>query len=301
MENEECAFSLIHQMCSALADWNQTHNGSLCSDAYVPPSAHASFLHIPMPVPVCTAESHEWAGFLCACTRVQLCEVPKYQVPLRGFIHCIDFFARLKCNEQNEEELQTSNTSDLSTECQYVLYGHPWENPLGDYLWLKSNMNLCYSESIPSTWQMDLQPSTKTRCQAGPLGKACAAVNSRFPAQKALLAGREKLPRETPCSLLTVRFPANMMKVKGQFLVFTSWFVFIAIPRPIQDANSIRKSAVIEFKEMGSGTQQLSRWITIILGVGMSSCSWTEGSEWGGTSLSLLLGQSLLSYLYWTQ
>lgn len=60
--------------------------------------------------------------------KCRFCEVPKSQVTLKGFINCIDFFARFKCNEQNEEELQTSNASDLSTECQYLLYGHPWEN-----------------------------------------------------------------------------------------------------------------------------------------------------------------------------
>jgi len=60
----------------------------------------------------------------------RLCEVPKNQVPLRGFINCTDFFARLQCNEQSQEELQTSNTSDLSTEFQYLLYSHLWENYL---------------------------------------------------------------------------------------------------------------------------------------------------------------------------
>lgn len=144
--------------------------------------------------------------------------------------------------------------------------------PLNDYLWLRPNMNLCYPQSIPSTWQMDLQSFTKTRCQAGHRGNDCAAVNSDSQLRKhSLLGGRSYQGRPHLAlsnSLLTVRFPAIVMKVEGQFLVFTSWIVFIAIPRLIQETNSIRKSAVFEFKEMGSGTQQLSRWITIILGVG---------------------------------
>lgn len=112
----------------------------------------------------------------------------------------------------------------------------------------------------------------------------------RFPAQKhSLLVERSyqgRLCLALSSSLLTARFPTSVMKVKGQFLVFTSSIVFIAIRRPIQVANSTRKSAVFEFKEMGSSTQQLSRWITIILGVGCHPVP--EMKTWSGEGPAFL-------------
>ena len=88
--------------------------------------------------------------------------------------------------------------------------------PLDDYLWLIPNMNLCYSESIPNTWQMDLQPFTKAWCQAGHRGNDCAAANSDSQLRKhSLLVGRcyqGRLCLALSSSLLTVRFPANVMK-----------------------------------------------------------------------------------------
>lgn len=90
-----------------------------------------------------------------------------------------------------------------------------------------------------NTQWMDLPSFIKTRCQADTEAMA-VLLWLRFLAQKAISAGGEELLRQTALSsfrsLLAVRFAANMMKVKGQFLVFMSSIV--CIPRLIQEALS---------------------------------------------------------------
>lgn len=122
-----------------------------------------------------------------------------------------------------------------------------------------------------------------------------------FLTQKAISVSGEELPRQTALSflssLLAMRFAANIMKVKGQFLVFTSSIIVFQdwLKRLYQEISSLWI-----YKD-GKWHPAAFQMNYSIFGCRMSSCSWNEGLEWGVTSLSLLLGQSFLWYLSCTQ
>lgn len=109
-----------------------------------------------------------------------------------------------------------------------------------------------------NTWWMDLPPSSRQDVEQDTEAMAVLLLLG-FLTQKAVSASEKELPRQTALSflssLLAVRFAANIMKVKGQF-----WYSCHQLLYSKTDSRgSIRKSAVFEFIEMGSDTQQLLR------------------------------------------
>lgn len=133
----------------------------------------------------------------------------------------------LQDSSVTSEEDKNLRYINFSTGSQCLPHGHLWEN-----LQMTAR-DLCSiwifaTQSKPTTPQTDLQPFPKTSCQAGHQGEL------RFTAQKALLAGRQKLPRESVLS--SIKHPlssyvSTVTKSEGQFLAFTSQFVVITIPR----------------------------------------------------------------------
>lgn len=104
---------------------------------------------------------------------------------------------------------------------------------------IRPSMNLCHADSNSTLGGWTFYPSSSEDVKQDTEATALLLWLG-FLAQKAISAAGEELPRQTALSslssLLAVRFAANMVKVKGQFLVFTSSIV--CIPRPIQEALS---------------------------------------------------------------
>lgn len=133
MENKENVSFL--QCIKRVQHWQTEtrHNGSLYSNTCIPTTTHAGFLPIPT-----LRVTGELVPSVPAQAPRRFREVPKHQVSLRGFINCIDFFVRFRCDEQSEEELQTSTASDSLGE------------PLDDYLWLRPTWNFA-TQSVAQT------------------------------------------------------------------------------------------------------------------------------------------------------
>lgn len=108
-----------------------------------------------------------------------------------------------------------------------------------------------------NTWWMDLPPSSRQDVKQDTEAMAVLLLLG-FLTQKAISAS-EKVTKadcpELPQQPLSSEVAANIMKVKGQF-----WYSCHQLLYSKTDSRgSIRKSAVFEFIEMGSDTQQLSR------------------------------------------
>lgn len=141
--------------------------------------------------------------------------------------------------------------------------------PLDDYLQLRLNTNLCHadSNSTPGGWifrhssRQDVKQDIEAMAVLLWLG---------FLAQKATSAGGEELPRQPALSSLSQQPLSSEVcsqHDEGKRTI-SGIHVINCLYSKTDSRGSTRKSPLFEFKEMGSDTQQLSRLITVFLGVG---------------------------------